>query len=91
MASIGTDSGTVATPSGVGLTAVGPIGRRIRKTAIDIDRLVGRPIQRLAVCISAWLERHAELRHLQSLDDHLLKDIGVSRCDVEREVRGGWY
>jgi uncharacterized protein YjiS (DUF1127 family) len=61
------------------------------RAAIDIDGLVEGPIQRLAMFISKWLERRAERRHLQSLDDHMLKDIGVSRCDVEREVRTGWF
>ena len=26
-------------------------------------------------------------RHLASLNDHMLKDIGVSRADVEYEIR----
>jgi uncharacterized protein YjiS (DUF1127 family) len=56
------------------------------RAALDIDGLFRRP----AVLISRWLERGAERRRLQSLDDHILKDIGVSRCDVEREIRAGW-
>jgi len=61
------------------------------RAAIDMDGLVGGPIRRLAIFISKRLERRAEHRRLQSLDDHMLKDIGVSRCDVEREVRTGWF
>ncbi len=30
-----------------------------------------------------WAERAAERRHLAALDDHLLKDIGVSRADID--------
>lgn len=30
----------------------------------------------------AWQERAAERRHLQSLDDNALRDIGLSRADV---------
>jgi uncharacterized protein YjiS (DUF1127 family) len=30
-----------------------------------------------------WAERAAERRHLAQLDDHLLKDIGLNRADVE--------
>jgi uncharacterized protein YjiS (DUF1127 family) len=61
------------------------------RAAIDMDGLVGGPIRRLAIFISKRMERGAERRRLQSLDDHMLKDIGVSRCDVEREVRTGWF
>jgi hypothetical protein len=33
----------------------------------------------------------AAQHNLQRLDDNMLKDIGVSRCDVEREIRFGGY
>ena len=33
-----------------------------------------------------WQERARQRYHLESLDDHLLKDIGLSRADVSREV-----
>ncbi len=61
------------------------------RAAIDMDGLVEGPIQRLAIFISKWLEQGAERRRLQSLGDHMLKDMGVSRCDVEREARTGWF
>jgi uncharacterized protein YjiS (DUF1127 family) len=57
------------------------------KAAVDIGGLVRGPIQRLADFASRWLKRHAERRSLQSLGDHMLNDIGVSRRDVEREFR----
>jgi len=53
------------------------------RAASDIDGLVRGPIQRLADLASTWLQRHAERRSLQSLGDHMLKDMGVSRRDVE--------
>jgi len=59
--------------------------------AIDIDGLVGGPLRQFATFISKGLQRRAERRRLLSLDDHMLKDIGVSRCDVEREIRRGWF
>ena len=34
----------------------------------------------------AWQERLRQRRHLDGLDDRLLKDIGLSRADVAREV-----
>jgi uncharacterized protein YjiS (DUF1127 family) len=87
------ENGAAAKPSGSHLVriAVGSIGRPIRRAATDMDRLAGGPIRRLATFISTWLKRDAEHRLLQSLDDHMLKDMGVSRCDIEREVRTGWF
>ncbi len=33
-----------------------------------------------------WQERARQRYHLETLDDHLLSDIGLSRADVSREV-----
>ena len=33
-----------------------------------------------------WLERARQRRELQQLGDHMLKDIGLSRADVEAEI-----
>ncbi|MCL4764669.1 MAG: DUF1127 domain-containing protein [Hyphomicrobiaceae bacterium] len=35
-----------------------------------------------------WYERRAARHHLGSLDDRLLKDIGISRSEIEPAVRG---
>lgn len=40
-----------------------------------LDRMVEAPF--------IWAERAAERRHLAQLDDHLLRDIGLSRADIE--------
>lgn len=37
--------------------------------------------------IARAAERYRQRRDLQALDDHLLKDVGLSRGDVERECR----
>jgi uncharacterized protein YjiS (DUF1127 family) len=34
----------------------------------------------------AWFERARQRRHLSELSDHMLKDIGLSRADVEAEA-----
>jgi uncharacterized protein YjiS (DUF1127 family) len=68
---------------------IASIENPIRRAAIDICRLIGGPFQHLSVVVSKRLEQVAQRRHLQSLDDHMLKDIGISRCDVEREIRLG--
>lgn len=33
-----------------------------------------------------WLARYRERRRLEAMSDHLLKDIGISRADAEREL-----
>lgn len=49
-------------------------------------RIVKLPFHALA-----WLDRALERRRsrlaLRELDDHFLKDIGISRADAEREAR----
>jgi uncharacterized protein YjiS (DUF1127 family) len=34
-----------------------------------------------------WQDRGRQRRHLSSLDDHILADVGLSHGDVEEEVR----
>lgn len=55
---------------------------------------IARFAQRLAALSLAlgdtaltWLERRRERRLLHQVSDHLLKDIGVSRAEVEREAQ----
>lgn len=36
--------------------------------------------------VMAWMDRAGQRRALGALDDHLLKDVGLSRADVERET-----
>jgi uncharacterized protein YjiS (DUF1127 family) len=62
-----------------------------RHRAIDIDGLSEGPLRRFTVFMAKRRQRAAEHRSLQKLDDHMLKDIGISRCDVEREIRGGRF
>src|SRR5215813_12340398 len=70
--------------------AVGATGSLVQVTAIRGHRVAGpsaagtptkaasrgRWIQRLAIVLQDWLERDAERRRLQSLNDHMLGDIG---------------
>jgi len=37
--------------------------------------------------LSTWLRRARERRDLAALDDYMLKDIGVTRADVEFEAQ----
>lgn len=50
---------------------------------------VGRRTSWLPVLVRRlllWRDLMRERQHLRSLDDHALKDIGISRRDVDREA-----
>ncbi|QFS82701.1 hypothetical protein FIU97_07805 [Roseivivax sp. THAF40] len=42
---------------------------------------------KVAVAMTVWSERARTRHHLGQLDDHLLRDIGVSRSSAEAEAR----
>jgi uncharacterized protein YjiS (DUF1127 family) len=43
-------------------------------------------LQKGAETLLSWLERAHQRRHLRTLSDHMLRDIGLSRADVESEA-----
>jgi uncharacterized protein YjiS (DUF1127 family) len=45
------------------------------------------PLLRWAMLLEGWLERRRQRHALLELSDHLLKDIGLSRSEAEREGR----
>jgi uncharacterized protein YjiS (DUF1127 family) len=47
----------------------------------------GNVLLRGILLIERWLERHRQRRALLELGDHVLKDIGISRGEAEREGR----
>lgn len=52
---------------------------------------IGRPAgdaagARIAEVLLTWVERARQRRQLGRLSDHMLKDIGLNRGDVEAEV-----
>jgi uncharacterized protein YjiS (DUF1127 family) len=49
-------------------------------------RLAVRPIGWVGGLILDWMTRDRERRHLHGLSDRMLKDIGLSRADLEREA-----
>jgi uncharacterized protein YjiS (DUF1127 family) len=61
--------------TGVPLTA----SRRRLPTQGLVTRLVDRLLD--------WQDRERQRRHLSSLDDHILADVGLSHGDVEEESR----
>jgi uncharacterized protein YjiS (DUF1127 family) len=42
-----------------------------------------------AAAASRWRRLRRDTRRLMALDDRLLRDVGLSRGEVERAVRGG--
>ena len=44
------------------------------------------PAVRLLVRLLSWSDRLRQRRQLLSMDDHLLKDIGLTRADIQCEA-----
>jgi uncharacterized protein YjiS (DUF1127 family) len=55
----------------------------VRPTRTKTDRGL---VTRLFDQVLAWLDHTRQRRHLGELDDRLLRDIGVSRTEVEHEI-----
>lgn len=55
----------------------------VRPTRIKAD---GGLATRLFDQLFTWLDRARQRRHLGELDDRLLRDIGLSRSDVDQEI-----
>jgi uncharacterized protein YjiS (DUF1127 family) len=49
-------------------------------------RLPGLSVARAADVLLTWVERTRQRRRLGQLSNHMLKDIGLSRADVEIEA-----
>ncbi|HUL10026.1 MAG TPA: DUF1127 domain-containing protein [Candidatus Acidoferrum sp.] len=85
------DREALARPGGLRLAAIWSILRLVWGGPGGLDRQVEGRVARLATLFLSWRRRRAELRGPERLDDHMLKDIGISRCDVERELRTRWF
>jgi uncharacterized protein YjiS (DUF1127 family) len=72
------------------------------RSTMELQPALGRPPASLALRVAAgvltglfvlfellaeWQERARRRRHLRALDDRLLRDLGLSPADVEREAR----
>jgi len=58
------------------MSSTAPTARRAQ--AFNWDRIVRR--------IAEWQNRSRSRHELQNLSDATLRDIGVTRCDVQREA-----
>ena len=45
-----------------------------------------RALERACDLLLTWQERARQRRHLESLNDHMLRDIGLSRADIMAET-----
>lgn len=54
---------------------------------VRVMAAIVRPVWILAECAMDWHGRWKQRQALMALDDHLLKDIGVSRLDADHEAR----
>lgn len=70
----------------------GPAGERCLDDPPErgvADRLwsrIGAGFEAILDTWVAWRRRRIDRRRLQQMDDHMLKDIGLSRADVEAEI-----
>jgi len=53
---------------------------------VGVTAYVSKAFQALTQTLSTWQERVEYRAHLQELDERLLRDIGLSRYDVQREA-----
>ena len=48
---------------------------------------IAMQLYRLLVLPMVWQERSWHRRHLRTLDERLIRDVGLTRRDIEREAR----
>lgn len=57
-----------------------------RAPVVGVTAYLSGAFRTLADILAAWQARLDSRRHLLELDDRLLRDIGISRYDAEREA-----
>jgi uncharacterized protein YjiS (DUF1127 family) len=57
-----------------------------RPVARPAERIAGDRLVQTYEQVMSWLERVHQRRQLAQLSDHMLKDIGLTRVDVEAEL-----
>jgi uncharacterized protein YjiS (DUF1127 family) len=56
------------------------------QAAAGLRYLTGATWQQLLDQLQIWRQRHSERRYLLTLDEHMLKDIGLTRADIQQEA-----
>jgi uncharacterized protein YjiS (DUF1127 family) len=77
--------------SETGHEAAAAVVRGSVPAAGGLTRGLGATIAQMVATVQEWRERRRQRFDLMALDDHLLKDLGISRADAEREwAKPGW-
>jgi uncharacterized protein YjiS (DUF1127 family) len=64
----------------------GVVPERLLRVFALVARAMASRYARIHETALLWIERDRQRRDLQELSDHMLQDIGMSRCDVYREA-----
>ena len=67
--------------------AAQPFGASIPRQGLA--RVVTEVMARLAAAISHELRIRRDIRQLMAMDEHMLRDIGLTRADIGRAARYG--
>jgi uncharacterized protein YjiS (DUF1127 family) len=71
-------------------TVRSPALRRRRATFVDaLLAAASRGIAWLIAALANELRVRRDMRQLAAMDNHMLKDIGLHRCEIEDSVRHG--
>ena len=73
------------TGSGRNTRRLGSATERMLRRFAAVSAAIGGRYLRINDMIQLWRDRDRQRRALQELNDHMLQDIGISRCDVYRE------
>lgn len=60
---------------------------RLRGRAATLARSASLVVERVILTVARWQERQHERNTILGLSDGCLKDLGLSRADLEREIR----
>jgi uncharacterized protein YjiS (DUF1127 family) len=63
--------------------------RQRQSTVFDVCLAAARDLAWLIAAISDELRIRRDMRQLTAMDDHMLKDIGLGRSEIEYRVRHG--
>ena len=68
--------------------ANGPVDAAISVYVYKAVNGIAESVANAVGAVRTWNARHAAVRDLSRLDDHLLKDIGIHRSEIRAAVNG---
>jgi uncharacterized protein YjiS (DUF1127 family) len=69
------------------VAATQPFGTSIARNRLAV--VVTRVVARIAAAVGDELRIRRDLRQLRAMDDHMLKDIGLTRAEIGSALRYG--